>query len=137
MACTVVIADDDMQYRFIIRSLLRPLGETVRVVGEAEDGEAALAIVRRERPDVVIADVVMPRLNGVELTQHLREASPQTRVVLISAFTAAEYRVMVADSGADAFLNKQVLSSALLSAIRDVMRRAPRRRLELEGSSEG
>jgi DNA-binding NarL/FixJ family response regulator len=137
MAWTLVVADDDAEYRLITRALLRRMPETVRLIGEAADGEAGLTIARRERPDIVIAGVGMPRLDGVELTQRLREELPQTRVILMGSITEANHRILVGDSGADAFVNKQVITSALLPAIRDVMRRPPRRRRpESEDSSE-
>jgi DNA-binding NarL/FixJ family response regulator len=136
MAWTLVVAGDDMENRLIIRALLRRMPEAVRLIGEAADGEAALAMARRERADVVIANVLMPGLNGAELTQRLREESPRTRVILVSAFTEANHRILAADSGADAIVHEQVITGALLPAIRDVMRRPPRRRLGSEDSSE-
>jgi two-component system response regulator YesN len=64
---TVVVVDDVPDYREIVRFLLMGLGNAVTIVGEAEHGEEGLAVVRRERPDIVITDLVMPRLDGVEL----------------------------------------------------------------------
>jgi len=123
MPVTIVIVDDNMEYRMIVRALIRSLSETMTVVGEAADGEEALAVVLREQPDIVITDLVMPGLNGVELTKRLRTELPQTRIILMSSYTEDAYRLMVSDSGADAFVNKQLLTSTLLPAIRDVIRR--------------
>jgi DNA-binding NarL/FixJ family response regulator len=127
MAWTLVVADDDMEGRLIIRAILGRMPEAVDLIGEAADGEAALTIVRRERPDIVIANVLMPGFTGVELTRRLREELPRTRVILVSAFTEANHRILAADSGADAVVNKHVITSALFPAIRDVMRRPPGR----------
>ena len=123
MPLTIVVADDAPDYREIVRALLRPMSDTVIIVGEAADGEEALALVRRERPDIVITDLIMPRLNGVELTRRIRQELPDTKVILISSYTEDAYRLMVSDSGADVFVSKQVIPTMLLPAIRDLIRR--------------
>ena len=122
MSLTVVVADDSEEYRLIVQALLRSL-DTVRVVGEAADGAEALALVRREHPNLLITDLVMPRLDGIELTRYVREESPQTMIILMSSYTEDAYRLMASDSGADAFVNKNVLTSSLLLAVQDVVRR--------------
>jgi DNA-binding NarL/FixJ family response regulator len=123
MPLTIVVADDAADYREIVRALLRPLSDTMTIVGEAADGEEALALVRRVRPDIVITDLIMPRLNGVELTRRIRQELPDTKVILISSYTEDAYRLMVSDSGADVFVSKQVITTSLLPAIRDLIRR--------------
>jgi DNA-binding NarL/FixJ family response regulator len=123
MPLTVVVVDDDLDYRHIVRYLLASVSDTMVIVGEAADGEEALAVALRERPDIVITDLVMPRLNGVELTRRLRQELPLTKVILISSYTEDAYRLMASDSGADAFVNKQVITRTLLPAIGDVVRR--------------
>lgn len=123
MPLTVVVVDDDLAYRQMVRYLLAPVSDMLTVIGEAADGEEALAIVLRERPDIVITDLVMPRLDGVELTRCIRQALPLTKVILMSSHTEDAYRLMASDSGADAFVSKQVLNNSLLPAIHDVIRR--------------
>ena len=120
---TVVIADDDSDYRAIIRYLIQSAPDPLTIVGEAEDGEEALALVRRLRPDVLLSDLVMPRRDGAQLTRIIKHELPQTRVILLSSYTEDAYRLMVSDSGADAFVSKQVIHRNLLPAIRDVMAR--------------
>jgi DNA-binding NarL/FixJ family response regulator len=110
---TVVVVDDTLDYREVVRFLLRDLRDLVTIVGEAADGEEALTVALRERPDIVITDLLMPRLNGVELT----------KIILMSTHTEDAYRLMASDSGADAFVNKRVIYDALLQAIRDLIRR--------------
>jgi DNA-binding NarL/FixJ family response regulator len=123
MPLTIVVADDDPQYREIVRYLLAAASNTMTIVGEAADGDEALALVLRVRPDLVITDLIMPRLNGVELTKRIRQELPDTKVILISSYTEDAYRLMVSDSGADVFVSKQVITTMLLPAIRDLIRR--------------
>lgn len=120
---TVVVVDDSADYRLMVRALLGSAPETMTVVGEAADGDQGLTVIRRRRPDIVITDLVMPRLNGVELTRHLRRELPQTTIILMSSYTEDAYRLMASDSGADAFVSKRVIASSLLPAIRDAVAR--------------
>ena len=120
---TLVVVDDEPDYREIVRFLLLSLLDVVTVVGEAADGEEALAVVLRERPDIVITDLVMPRLDGIELTRRIRQELPPTTIILMSSFTEDAYRLMASDSGADAFVQKGVIYDALLPAIRDLIGR--------------
>lgn len=120
---TAVIVDDELDFRLIVRALLRGLAETVIIVGEAENGEEALQLIRRTRPDLVIADVVMPGLSGVDLARRIREELPQTKIILMSSHVEDAYRLMASDSGADVFINKHVITSSLVPAVRDLFSR--------------
>ena len=95
------------------------------IVGEAAGGEEALALVLHERPDVVIADLMMPRLNGLELTRRIKQERPLTKILLMSAYTEDTYRRIASVSGADGFVNKHLIHSSLLPAIRAVIVRPP------------
>ena len=120
---TIVVVDDTPAYRQIVRAILASVSDTMSIVGEAENGDEALAVVRRERPDIVITDLMMPLLNGVELTRRIRQELPLTKVILMSSYPEDAYRLMASDSGADAFVSKRVINDMLLPAIRDVIRR--------------
>jgi DNA-binding NarL/FixJ family response regulator len=120
---TVVVVDDALDYREVVRFLLLSMPDVVTFVGEAADGQEGLAVVLRERPDLVITDLQMPRLNGIELTRRIRQELPQTKVILMSTYTEDAYRLMASDSGADAYVNKRVIFEALAPAIRDIIRR--------------
>jgi DNA-binding NarL/FixJ family response regulator len=120
---TIVIVDDVPDFRQIVRAILADLPGVVTIVGEAADGEEAFTVVLRERPDIVITDLMMPRLNGAELTRRIRQELPQTKIVLMSSYTEDAYRLMASDSGADAFVSKRVIHEALLPALRDLIRR--------------
>jgi DNA-binding NarL/FixJ family response regulator len=124
---TVVVVDDDPDYLWLVRVILEMRGNGITIVGEAASGERALALVLHERPDVVIADLMMPRLNGLELTRRIKQERPQTKVLLMSAYTEDTYRRIASVSGADGFLNKHMIHTGLLPAIREVMVRPPSR----------
>ena len=125
MPLTVVLADDDVECRLLVGAILAPESATMTIVGEAADGEQALALVLRRRPDIVISDLLMPRLTGIGLTRliRIRQELRRTRIIIFSSHTEDAYRLMASDSGADAFVSKQMLATTLLSVIRDVMRR--------------
>jgi len=125
MPLTVVLADDDVECRLLVRAILAPESATMTIVGEAADGEQALALVLRTRPDIVISDLLMPRLTGIGLTRliRIRQELRRTTIIIFSSHTEDAYRLMASDSGADAFVSKQMLATTLLSVIRDVMRR--------------
>ena len=124
---TVVVVDDDPDYLWLVRVILEMRGERITIVGEAASGEEALAVVLRERPDVVIADLMMPRLNGLELTRRIKQERPQTKILLMSAYTEDTYRRIASVSGADGFVNKHLIHTGLLPAIRVAIGRPPSR----------
>jgi DNA-binding NarL/FixJ family response regulator len=119
---TIVVVDDAPDYCELVRFLLLGLPD-LTIVGEAGDGEEGLALVLRERPDLVITDLAMPRLSGVDLTRRIRQELPQTMIIITSNHTEEAYQLTASDSGADAFVSKTVIYDALLPAIRDVIRR--------------
>jgi YesN/AraC family two-component response regulator len=119
MPLTIVVADDDRDYRKFLRYLLASVPDDVTVVGEAGDGEEALAVVARVRPDVLVTDVVMPRLDGVALARRVREALPAIRIILMSSYHDDANRLR-ASSGADAFVSKQAIGRSLLTVIGDL-----------------
>jgi two-component system response regulator DesR len=123
----VVVVDDDPDYLWLVRAILEMRGERITIVGEATGGEEALALVLHERPDVVIADLMMPRLNGLELTRRIKQERPQTKILLMSAYTEDTYRRIASVSGADGFVNKHLIHTGLLPAIREVIVRPPSR----------
>jgi len=118
---TVVVADDDLDYRYFVRFLLAPMADTVIIVGEAGGGEEALSLVLRKRPDIVVADLLMPRLNGIELTRRIKQELPDTKIILMTAYPGEANRRLAFVGGADGFLDKTALVTDLLPAIRDIV----------------
>ena len=116
-AITVVIADDHAVVREGLRSFLQ-VQEDVEVVGEAEDGEGAVALVERLVPDVVLMDLVMPQMDGLEALRRVRSVSPSTRVVVLTSYAADEKVLTAIRAGAAGYLLKDVRPPELLEAIR-------------------
>jgi DNA-binding NarL/FixJ family response regulator len=117
----VVVADDQALVRSGFRMILEARDD-IEVVGEAEDGAQALELARRRRPDVILMDVRMPRLDGVEATRRLVEAGSQARVLILTTFDLDEYVYEALRAGASGFLLKDVQPAQLVEAIRVVAR---------------
>jgi NarL family two-component system response regulator LiaR len=115
----VLIADDHAVVRRGLRTFL-DLQEDIDVVGEAEDGEEAIAEAERSRPDVVLLDLVMPRLDGVAAIRGIRERSPSTRVIVLTSFLDDDKLLPAVRAGAAAYLLKDVQPRELVGAIRTV-----------------
>jgi DNA-binding NarL/FixJ family response regulator len=117
----VLIADDQA----LIRSGLAMVvgsAEDIVVIAEAADGEQAVALSAQLRPDVVLMDVQMPRLDGIEATKRIVAARPETRVIVLTTFDLDAYAFGGLDAGASGFLLKDSTSAAILAAIRAVAR---------------
>ena len=112
---TVLIVDDHEGFRQVARELLEADG--VEVVGEAADGESAIAEAERLRPQLVLLDVQLPDVDGFEVAARLVEARDPPAVVLTSTYSANSYRRRIAQSPACAFIPKGELSGEALAAL--------------------
>ncbi len=118
-AVRVLIVDDDPLVRSALSLMLG--GQTdVEVVGEAADGRAGVALARELAPDVVLMDIRMPRLNGLDATQVLRDEARPPRVIVLTTFDADEHVLGALAAGADGFLLKDTPPAQILDAIRKV-----------------
>jgi DNA-binding NarL/FixJ family response regulator len=115
----VVIADDQPLMRAGLRTLLE-LETDIEVVGEASDGREAVAEATRLRPDVVLMDVQMPHLNGIEATRTLRAQRPEARVLILTTFEDERYVFEGLGAGASGYLLKDVSGEELAAAVRTV-----------------
>src|ERR1051325_8552048 len=116
---TVLLAEDHQIVREGFRSLLQHESD-IEVGGEAETGRQAVAMVKKLRPAVVVMDIAMPSLNGLEATRQIRKDFPDTKVLILSAHSDDAYVEQVTELGAAGFLLKQTSSHELAMAIRAV-----------------
>ena len=116
----LIVVDDHEMLRESLRSLLE-CDHNLRIVDEAKDGQEAIEMCRLQRPDLVLMDVRMPKMNGLEATRTIKEELPTTKVLLMSAY---EEPVLVSDAvraGADGYVLKLSLVQGLLDAISGVL----------------
>jgi DNA-binding NarL/FixJ family response regulator len=116
MSLRVVLADDHAILRDGLATVLRDAG--IDVVGEAADGEAALALIERLRPDVAVVDIEMPGMTGIEVARKARDAGLQTAVVILSMHRRRYLVRESIDAGASGFVVKEAAAADLLESVR-------------------
>jgi len=117
----VLIVDDHTLVRQGIRSLLA-LTADIEIVGEAADGRQAIEKVRQLAPDVVLMDLAMPKMGGLEATRRIRKEFPATKVIAVTQYDDSEYVIPVFEAGARGFVTKMASPLELASAIQAVYR---------------
>ncbi len=115
----LILADDHAMVRKGMREFLEE-DPGIRVVGEANDGEEAVALVAREHPDMVLLDIQMPRLNGLDAARRIRKESPQTRVLMLTAYEDEPYILAALQLGVSGYLLKTAGSNELVRAVHAV-----------------
>ena len=118
---TVLLAEDHTIVREGFRKMLE-LEDDLEVVGEAQDGRRAVALAAKLRPAVVLMDISMPLLNGLEATRQVLKAVPATKVLILSAHSDDAYVTSATESGASGFLLKQTSAHDVCRAIREVQK---------------
>jgi len=116
---SVLLVDDHTVVRQGLRALLRP-EEDIEVIGEAENGRLAVQMVRKSPPDVVVMDVAMPLLNGLEATRQILKMAPSTKVLVLTSYGDDECVQQLTEAGVSGYLLKQTAANDLLKAIREV-----------------
>ncbi|MBI4011602.1 MAG: response regulator transcription factor [Candidatus Rokubacteria bacterium] len=108
--------DDDERFRGELRQLLAREPEVS--VAEARDGDEALRLTREMRPSVVLMDITMPSVDGLEATRRIKALQPETKVIIVTVHAEEPYRRAARESGADGFLVKKTLMGELMPMIR-------------------
>ncbi len=119
MTITVFLADDHTILRDGLRFLLEAQ-PGIRVVGDAADGRSAVQQAAQLCPDVVIMDIAMPELNGIEATRQLRAACPAVKVIILSIHSTADHVAAALEAGARGYLLKESAGAEVVSAVRTV-----------------
>jgi DNA-binding NarL/FixJ family response regulator len=119
----VALADDHPVVRIGVRSMLEKAPDIV-VVGEASDGAGALSLVAELAPDILLLDVEMPGMTGVEVARRLQASGSPVRILALSAYDDAQYIAGLLASGAAAYLTKDQAIEMIVDAVRAVAKRA-------------
>jgi two-component system response regulator DesR len=115
----VVVAEDQAMVLGALAALLETAGD-IEVVGRAQDGDDALAIVREKRPDVLLTDIEMPRMTGLELAAAVKREALPTRVIILTTFARGGYLRRALEAGASGYLLKDSPAEQLANAVRRV-----------------
>jgi DNA-binding NarL/FixJ family response regulator len=116
----VLIADDHPLYRAGVRDRLIESDSGIQVVGEAADGQQAVELVQQLHPDVVVMDIAMPRLNGIEATRQIKERWPDVTILILTVYDDEQYIFALLEAGAAGYLLKTVDVAELARAVRQV-----------------
>jgi DNA-binding NarL/FixJ family response regulator len=116
----IVVADDSSVFRSNLRRFLERNSDFT-VIGEAQDGGEALALIEELAPDILLLDIEMPHMDGMEVLQHLQDAASSVCVLVISAHASPSYRKQALHRGAAGFLVKEEVPSQLFSTIYSLM----------------
>ena len=115
----VLIADDHVLFREGTRNLIER-EKDIEIVGEASDGHEAIELVSQLLPHVVLMDIAMPVVNGIEATKNIKAQHPSTAVLILTAYDNDQYIMALLEAGAAGYLLKNVSGSNLVNAIRSV-----------------
>jgi DNA-binding NarL/FixJ family response regulator len=116
----IVIAEDHRILREGLRSLLSSSAD-FEVVGEAEDGREAIRCVEKMKPDLILTDLSMPRMNGMEAIREIKKQSPKTKILVLTVHRTEEYILATLKAGADGYLLKDSTHSELVMAVKNVL----------------
>jgi NarL family two-component system response regulator LiaR len=119
----VLIAEDHIVVRDGLKALL--VAEGIDVVGEAQDGVEAVALTQALQPDVVLLDLIMPRMDGVQATLEIKKALPETRILVLTSFSENHQIFSAIKAGATGYLMKDTSADELIQAIRDTFHNKP------------
>ncbi len=114
----VLIVDDNAKFKKSVKNLL--LNEQdIEVIGEARDGKEAILKTKELKPDIVLMDVRMPEMGGIEATRRISQIMPEAKIIILTIYDIDEYRKAAITSGASGFVVKNVIKDELIQTIRE------------------
>ncbi|MCK3684549.1 response regulator transcription factor [Maribellus sp. YY47] len=119
MKIKVIVADDHQLFREGLKNLLET-DQTIEVIAQSENGIAAIELAQRLKPDVLLTDIAMPEMNGIEATRLIKEKLPDVKVVAVSMHSDKQYVKGMLEAGADAYLLKNSTHRQLIDAVHSV-----------------
>lgn len=117
----LLIADDHKMVREGLKAFLAPM-ENFEIVGEAVDGQEAVALARRLRPDIILLDLVMPNLDGIEATRAIHQTNQDVRILIITSFNEEDKVIAAIRAGAAGYMEKDVSPDTLKNVLLDIYR---------------
>jgi DNA-binding NarL/FixJ family response regulator len=114
---SVVLADDHVLMRKGLRKILE-MEEDIEVIGEASDGEEAIQVVMDKKPQVLLLDINMPKLNGIDVTKALKNKGVDTKIVILTIYDDREYLLELIKQGISGYILKDIEPSGLIDAVR-------------------
>ena len=113
----VLIVDDDIRFRRFVKELFSS-EEDLQIIGEAADGQEAILVAKELEPDLVLMDITMPRMNGLDATRRLKKIMPELMVIILTIHDLDQYREAALASGASAYVLKKTMMEELIPEIR-------------------
>ena len=114
----VLIVDDNAKFTKSVKNLLSN-EQDIEVIGEAREGEEAILKTKELKPDIVLMDVRMPKMGGIEATRRISQIMPETKIIILTIYDIDEYRDAATNSGAVAFVLKKFMRDNLIQTIRE------------------
>jgi DNA-binding NarL/FixJ family response regulator len=121
MSITVFLADDHAMVRDGLQLLLETSGE-IDVIGQAGSGRETVQLAKQKQPDVVLMDIAMPELNGIEATRQLIANNPEIKVIILSMHATSEYIYQALQAGASGYLLKESVGQEVVEAVHEVVK---------------
>ena len=119
--CKIILADDHLMFRQGIKKILEEIND-IEVIGEARDGLELLSLVKKMPPDIVILDISMPNIRGIEATREIKMIDAKIKVLILTMHKSREYLFHAISAGAEGYLLKEDADSELFSAIEKIRR---------------
>lgn len=116
----ILIVDDQILFAENLKLMLETLTQDIKVIGIAHNGSQALDLLSKIQPDIVLMDVRMPKMDGVQVTKIVKESNPEQKIIMLTTFIDDSYVESALNYGAEGYLLKNILPQQLISAIRAV-----------------